>query len=452
MPSRADSLIALLAALLTAVPALAGVPHSATPAAALTELPRYLLSLGRQLTYQVNFVEKRTSTTQPTYTGETLRATVVRINSDGSSHLVWGVEKFYQEDIFPDGRPVTEPWVNEATVAFFLPLLPANDRDLGHGWAHTYDARFETDSFSPLSDSAGTFVFKNSVGGLLHKTYGSTEELTFRFDRSRHIVTHVQEQLTQAFGLPAQRTATWDLVSDTIPAPAQARKLGKELDAFFNAYCTYLSQLSSAPSSPDIEPALAKARVDLVTAAAGATLPDIRADYEKLLANHDQRADEMRRYAKFKKQYAQTQTDETGKPAFAFSTTDLDGKPHKLTGYRGKVVVLDFWYRGCFWCMYAMPQIKQIVTDLKDQPVVVLGMNVDADENDARFVVNVQQLNYPTLRSSFDEAKKYGIDGYPTLIIIDQQGIIRDVKVGYSPSLRLDVEKSIRALLKPPAS
>ena len=46
-----------------------------------------------------------------------------------------------------------------------------------------------------------------------------------------------------------------------------------------------------------------------------------------------------------------------------------------------------------------MPQVKEITAHFKDRPVVVLGMNTDHDEKDARFVHDKLALNYPTLRA-----------------------------------------------------
>ena len=101
-----------------------------------------------------------------------------------------------------------------------------------------------------------------------------------------------------------------------------------------------------------------------------------------------------------------------GHPAPAWEIKDLDGRTHTLEQYRGKVLVLDFWYRGCGWCMRAMPQVKRIASALSGRPVAVFGMNNDRNEDDAKFVVQKMQLDYPVLRS--DEIPgKYGVQRLP---------------------------------------
>src|SRR5262249_2298317 len=95
----------------------------------------------------------------------------------------------------------------------------------------------------------------------------------------------------------------------------------------------------------------------------------------------------------------------------------------------------------------AMPQINQLTQDFKDQPVAVLGMNIDKDEKDALFVIDKMKLAYPSLKAE-GMPEKYGVQGYPTLIILDQKGKVADVHVGYWPTLRADVAKSLKRLLE----
>ncbi|MCH7920955.1 MAG: TlpA family protein disulfide reductase [Planctomycetes bacterium] len=134
------------------------------------------------------------------------------------------------------------------------------------------------------------------------------------------------------------------------------------------------------------------------------------------------------------------------RPAADWTTTDLNGKKHSLAGHRGKVIVLDFWYRGCGWCIKAMPQIMEVTEHFRDQPVVVLGMNTDRKEADARFVATSLKLNYATLKAA-GLPEKYGVQAFPTLIIIDTDGIVRDRHVGYSPNLREELIETISGLL-----
>ena len=133
-----------------------------------------------------------------------------------------------------------------------------------------------------------------------------------------------------------------------------------------------------------------------------------------------------------------------------WQTTDLDGQPHALADYRGKVVVLDFWYRACGWCIRAMPQMKQLTDDFQDQSVAILGINSDRDLADARYVIDKMSLNYPTLKNgegSDQISTLYKIHGWPTLVVIDKKGVLRHVHKGFHDGEEREIEKEIKELL-----
>jgi thiol-disulfide isomerase/thioredoxin len=90
------------------------------------------------------------------------------------------------------------------------------------------------------------------------------------------------------------------------------------------------------------------------------------------------------------------------------------------------VVVLDFWYRGCGWCIKAMPQLNALAGQFEGRPVAVLGMNTDRDEADAKFVSDAMGLKYETLRA-LGIPEKYGVQGFPTLVVIDPERKVRDM-------------------------
>ena len=93
-----------------------------------------------------------------------------------------------------------------------------------------------------------------------------------------------------------------------------------------------------------------------------------------------------------------------------------------------------------------MPQMKQVADHFKDKPVVVFGMNTDRKEEDAKFVVEKMGLNYRSLKAA-GLPEKYKVQGFPTLLIIDPKGVVRDIHVGYSPTLKKEVVRSVERLL-----
>ncbi|MGA2585350.1 MAG: TlpA disulfide reductase family protein [Tepidisphaeraceae bacterium] len=141
-----------------------------------------------------------------------------------------------------------------------------------------------------------------------------------------------------------------------------------------------------------------------------------------------------------------TQHDILNQPAPDWTANDLQGTPHSLKDFRGKVVLLDFGSRGCSWCMREIPQLIRLSQDFKDQPVAIIGMDLDTDSADAKFIVNAFRSSYLTLMAS-DAAKGYPVEGTPTVVIIDQNGIMRRRCIGYTTSGYYDMKAAIQSLL-----
>jgi thiol-disulfide isomerase/thioredoxin len=93
-----------------------------------------------------------------------------------------------------------------------------------------------------------------------------------------------------------------------------------------------------------------------------------------------------------------------------------------------------------------MPQIDQLAKHFKDKPMVVLGINVDKKLDDALLVIEKLKPSYTNLRGR-DLIKKYGVEAYPTFVIIDQNGFVRRIHVGYEPNLYQKLVEMIEVLL-----
>lgn len=97
-----------------------------------------------------------------------------------------------------------------------------------------------------------------------------------------------------------------------------------------------------------------------------------------------------------------------------------------------------------------MPQMRQVAGDFAGKPVAILGCDPYDDADNVKFVGDTMKLNYPICRIDEQTPKTFSVEAYPSLIVIDQQGVIRHFDEGYSPTLRVDLEKKIQSLLIPP--
>jgi len=123
-----------------------------------------------------------------------------------------------------------------------------------------------------------------------------------------------------------------------------------------------------------------------------------------------------------------------------FVTTDLDGKEVKLSDYKGKVVVLDFWATWCGPCIASMPHTQEVAATYKNQGVVVLGSCTSDTREKFESWVRANQEKYPDFVFSHDAAERkperasrnlYGVSGIPTQFVIGRDGKISSIVVGY---------------------
>jgi thiol-disulfide isomerase/thioredoxin len=109
--------------------------------------------------------------------------------------------------------------------------------------------------------------------------------------------------------------------------------------------------------------------------------------------------------------------------------TDMDGKPIRLSDYKGKVVVLVFWGTWCGPCMAMAPHEREVVARLKDQPFVLLGVDCKDDRETARKAMAREGMTWPSWYDGTVDhgpiAERYHVRTYPSIFVIDAQGIIR---------------------------
>ena len=139
------------------------------------------------------------------------------------------------------------------------------------------------------------------------------------------------------------------------------------------------------------------------------------------------------------------------KTAKNFTLPDLDGKPHKLSDYRGKVVLVNFWATWCPPCRREMPSMERLSQRLKDQPFVILAINQQEDPEQV-FVFTGQLDPSPTFPILFDRNSKvanaWGVQGLPASFIVDKQGRVVYRAMGGREFDHPEIERAIRALLK----
>ena len=126
---------------------------------------------------------------------------------------------------------------------------------------------------------------------------------------------------------------------------------------------------------------------------------------------------------------------DTVKKAPDFALKGINGGTVRLSDYKGKVIILDFWATWCGPCITEIPAFVNLMKQHSDEGLVVIGLNLDANLSARQIQMFAQKMkiNYPIamLGNSRDVMHQYGgINSIPTTFIIDRDGIIRDKAVG----------------------
>ena len=136
-----------------------------------------------------------------------------------------------------------------------------------------------------------------------------------------------------------------------------------------------------------------------------------------------------------------------GTQAVNFNLVDLKGKKYNLSDLKGKVVVLNFWFIECKPCVMEMPELNELVAEFKGNEVIFLAIAVNKKDQLKKFLKKTE-FKYKVLPNGQSVSDSYGVKGFPTNLIIDQNGIIQYVSTGIGPNNKLNLQQEIELLLE----
>ena len=139
-----------------------------------------------------------------------------------------------------------------------------------------------------------------------------------------------------------------------------------------------------------------------------------------------------------------------GKPAPMFTTFDLSGQRVRLSDYRGKVVLVNFWGSWCVPCRDEFGVLRTTVARHAD--VRVLGVVFQDSDSSARRFMQRQKATWPGLRDDAGRiAAAYGVRQPPQTFVVDAAGVLRGRHIGQD--FQVDVDGLLASSRSPaPAS
>jgi thiol-disulfide isomerase/thioredoxin len=138
--------------------------------------------------------------------------------------------------------------------------------------------------------------------------------------------------------------------------------------------------------------------------------------------------------------------DVEGRAKYDFVLKNEYNVPVKMTDYKGKVVILNFWATWCGPCKVEIPSFVELYAKYKDKGLVVVGVSIDDSPEQLQSFMKEFRMNYPVLQMKPEVEDFWGpFYGYPTTFVIARDGSICTKHLG--PITKEQGEQEIKSLL-----
>ncbi len=125
--------------------------------------------------------------------------------------------------------------------------------------------------------------------------------------------------------------------------------------------------------------------------------------------------------------------------------TSLNDEKINLTDLKGSLVLVDFFYKSCYYCMLALPGLQELHQQYKDKGLKIVGIN-PFDEKEKGIVPFLEKrgVTFTVLLGGLETAKEYHVTAYPTVYLIDKTGKIIFSQIGFTEELHKKLEQVIK--------
>jgi len=425
----------------------------------------YNLAAGEKMFY--------TSRTRLGYTGgtfesrETLEIWVLKQNADRSWQLLlhnsetsadvdsrgkreelpakssWGLCDFH-----PNGR-FARNWSMDNLFRFDLYLpnifipLPNDFSQTSFAWEFADRVYGEKDRYTANKPNLEerSWIVRVTYESPLDAIYLLRQKAEVYIDLLKAIPIYKKGESTRGYGRYAGKSTTTTILDSIVDLDTiQASRFVRDLTTFLTADSQYNEIIYQVEANPGQLMSLRQDAENLFTRLkTRITTSEIKNQLNEKIASLPDDFDGLTMQIR-------KRTKIVNKPAPKWRAEDFAGQQYSSEDLAGKIILLDFWYRACPWCIRSMPMIDEVALHFKDKPVAVLGVNTDKDRADAIFVIQRMNPSYINI-SGRDLIKKFDVTSYPTFLVIDQNGLVRRILIGYEPKLSEKIIEIVEDLL-----
>ena len=139
----------------------------------------------------------------------------------------------------------------------------------------------------------------------------------------------------------------------------------------------------------------------------------------------------------------------SGEQAPDFVLKSVSGENIRLSEYRGQVVVLSFWAKWCGDCRAQLAGLNEMYGLYREAGFEIIAVSMDRDMDDARETAQALEVSYPVLFDAGREVSQlYDVGSMPIIVLIDREGVVREVIEGYRRGTEEEYLNRVRALLR----
>lgn len=130
-----------------------------------------------------------------------------------------------------------------------------------------------------------------------------------------------------------------------------------------------------------------------------------------------------------------------------------NGQGRTLNEFQGKVIYVDFWASWCPPCAKSFPFLNDLHHQFRDQGLEILGVNLDENLSDAQEFLDKNPAHFAIMADPDQQcAKQFDVKAMPSSYLIDRNGIIQHIHLGFHPDDAEQLKNQVIQLLGTPSA